>query len=479
MWSRLFHVREGELRRLAPFFFLYFVLFGAFSLADGLAMALFVSGVGAAELPTAYALTAVINLGVMAFYVMCAERLGSLRTFHWILGGAAAIFGVGWLGIAQYGEGTFFCGLLFAAREIGFALMLLHYGTFLLDYFSRDELNRVLPLIYSGGRVGGIVGGRVLEDGARLVGLFPLIGLFIGLCLVSAGLLSWATRRLRPHPEMFDAGADPGLKPTADETLEQQARVSFTAFLRYVWHAPLLFWTSIATLLFMVCRWTLNYQYNSFFSGYFETPVELAEFLGRYTQWALLGSLLVQTLIVNRLVAWFGLKVSHLLYGSLVLGGMFLGLAEMTLAVAIILRLLETELRFGLRNPIMQLITNKFSKSLRVRVRAWSFGVVLPLGTLATALLLQKIANPETAGAVPWLGVIAGVAHLAASVALVSSFREGRHEAKSEPTPPASSDERLGLVASVASPGIGRTHESIIRSRGPATLEGAREGPRP
>src|SRR5262249_1320495 len=142
MWSRLFHVREGELRRLAPFFFLYFVLFGAFSLADGLAMPLFVRGVGADDLPAAYALTTVIIIGVMPFYVMCAERLGSLRTFYWILGGTAAVFGVGWLGIAQYGEGTFFCGLLFAARETGFVLMLLHYGTFLLDYFSRDELSR-------------------------------------------------------------------------------------------------------------------------------------------------------------------------------------------------------------------------------------------------------------------------------------------------------------------------------------------------
>src|SRR5947207_1867066 len=145
MWNKLLHVREGELRRLAPFFFLYFVLFGAFSLADGLAMALFVRGVGAAQLPTAYALTALINLGVMALYVARAERLGSLRTFHWILGGAAGMFGLGWFGIVQFGEGPFTCGLLFAGREIGFGLMLLHYGTFLQDYFSRDELNRVLP----------------------------------------------------------------------------------------------------------------------------------------------------------------------------------------------------------------------------------------------------------------------------------------------------------------------------------------------
>ena len=426
MWNTLFHVRPGELRRLTPFFFLYFLLFGAFSLADGLAMALFLRGVGIAQLPTAYALTALVNLGVMALYVSGAERLGSLRTFHWILGGAAGVFALSWAGMAWMGETPLFCGLLFAGREIGFALMLLHYGTFLQDYFSRDELNRVLPLVYSGGRVGGIVGGRILEDGARLVGLFPLLGLFIGMCLAGAALLSLATRRLKPLDETTDLHRDPSVKPPSDQSVEDQARGSLAGFIRYVWHSPLLFWTTLGTLLFMVCRWTLNYQYGAFFSGYFDSPEALAEFLGRYTQWALFGSLLVQTLLVNRLVAWLGLKGAHLIYGTLVLGGMLLGLATMTLALAVILRLIETELRFGLRNPIMQLITNKFSRALRVRVRAWSFGVVIPLGTLATALMLQGLVQAQETALVAWLGVAAGSLHLAASIGLVGSFRENR-----------------------------------------------------
>src|SRR5262249_38226742 len=105
----------------------------------------------------------------------------------------------------------------------------------------------------------------------------------------------------------------------------------------------------------MVVRWFLNYENNRFFEGHFAHSAAVAEFLGRYTQVALLVSLGVQLLLVNRLVAWVGIRGAYLGYGTLVCAAALLALRPMTLATAVFARLLETELRFGLRNPLMQL----------------------------------------------------------------------------------------------------------------------------
>src|SRR5207247_10060363 len=96
-------------------------------------------------------------------YVLVAERLGSLRTFQVILGSSAALCAAVWCGVRYLDAGTWCYGVLFVVREVGYTLVLMHFGTYLQDYFSRDELNRVLPVVYAGGRVGGIAGGAALQ----------------------------------------------------------------------------------------------------------------------------------------------------------------------------------------------------------------------------------------------------------------------------------------------------------------------------
>src|SRR5262249_9542134 len=149
-----------------------------------------------------------------------------------------------------------------------------------------------------------------------------------------------------------------------------------------------------------------------------------AEFLGRYTQWSLLGALVVQVLVVNRLIAWAGLKGAYLIYSGLLVGGMLLCLGPMTLGLAVFARLIESELRFGLRNPITMLITNKFPRSLRARVRAWNLGSVTPLGTLVCSQALVHLTAGGATGWVPWVGGLFAGLYLLASFGLLGSFSE-------------------------------------------------------
>lgn len=423
MLRRILYLHEGELARLWPFFLLYLILFAAFSVADGVSQAWFVQLVGPSRLPLAYGFVAIANLIMMALYIPLAERVGAIGTFVAIIGGAILVFGAAWAWLSLEAGSLGWYGVLYAAREIGFTLMLMHFGTFLNDFFTRAELNRVLPLVYSGGRVGGIVGGAILHQLAEPLGLIHLLGLFVLLCVIALFVVILLARCMVhvQHPE--DHSSDAGVAGAGSE-LETRARSSFLAFLHYVWASPLLFWITVASVLFILCRWNLNFQYSHFFASYFDDEREMARFLGLYTQLALIGSLIVQVLIVNRLVAWLGLKGAHLIYGVLLAGSMTLCLGKMTLGLAVFARLMESELRFGLRNPIMQLITNKFAKGLRVRVRAWSLGMVIPLATLLSSLLLGMMLHWGEAAWIPWLGAACSAGHLLGSIALVRSFSE-------------------------------------------------------
>src|SRR5262249_5986736 len=187
---KLLFLQPGGLRRLLPFFGLYLLAFAALTLADGLSLALFVNRAGADRLPLAYGLTALANLLLIGLYLLVADRLGAVRLFQVILGGSAGAYLAAWAAVRFGGGGEGWYVLLFAGREITFTLVLMHFGTFVQAYFTRAEMNRVLPLIYAGGRVGGIAGGCLLQRLSGVLELTDLALVFAGLSAACMAVLS-------------------------------------------------------------------------------------------------------------------------------------------------------------------------------------------------------------------------------------------------------------------------------------------------
>ena len=428
----LLYLQPGELGRAWPFFGLYLMLFGAFSLADGLSLALFVEELGSEYLPRYYGITAGVNLVLIAVYVLVAERVGSLRMFEAILGAVLVVYLLAWLVLTHYQGKPEWYGALFVAREVAFTLVLMHFGTYLQKYFSRDELNRVLPTIYAGGRVGGIAGGAILQHLSASLGPLNLVPIFLGICLVCLIAMEVISRSVRSSITPEDDRSEPAAQAG---DLEGAARTSLGGFLRFVWASPLLFWTSVSSALFMTARWFLNYRYNVYFGEIFDGPTEMAAFLGRYTQIALILSLLIQLLVVNRLVARLGAGGAYLGYAGLVFVGSLVCIPTMTMATALFARFLETELRLGLRNPLMQMITNSFSRPLRLRVRAWTMGLLTPMGTGLASAVLGTLAYLGAGAWAGWFGGGVGLAFLLSAVGLQRGFEVGRPPARGEREP--------------------------------------------
>jgi ATP/ADP translocase len=435
------NVGDGELGKLLPFFGLYLLLFGALTLADGFTLALFVQRVGRDYLPLGYQSIGAANFALVAWYFFWADGIRSTRIFARIIVVTLAVFVLSWLGIRFFQHNHYWFGLLFVSREVAQTMVLLHFGTFLQDYFTRAEMSRVLPAIYAGGRVGGILGASLLEYLSPVVGLVNLALVVAGMLLGGLFVLARIRRsqRLSGGSQIVNLSDHANCNPqsaisdsrspsrtvqrqnnvVASDPREAAACATVTGFFRYVLTSPLLFWLTVTSMLFMICRWLLNFEYSAFFGEYFGNhALDMACFLGRYTQLALIVSLVLQLFVVSRLIDRFGLRITHVAYSVLMAAALILNLLPMTLGLAVFARFVETELRFGLRNPIMQLITNHFSKALRTRVRSWTMGVLTPVSTLLAAALLGGLVDLQLIWLIPALGAVLALVYLVGSIRL-------------------------------------------------------------
>jgi len=436
-WSQLLGLQPGELPRAAPFFAVYLLLFTALTIADGVAVSLFASRIGADRLPLWYSATAVLSLVMIGIYLTQATRQSGGRIFGWILGSIAFIFFASWL-TYQIQGGTLPLGMLFITREIALTMVLMHFGTFLQDYFLRNELNRILPIIYAGGRVGGIFGGGVLGWLAERLGTIQLIPLVVALLVAAWGAILWITRVIATCDEESELVASQTTMPPANSVAATAAvptspvvlsrLQSIQKFLSQVWVCPLLGWLTATTLLFIGCRWFLAYQYTSFFEVHFDNDVQLAAFLGRYTQYALFVSLILQLFVVNRMVGRLGVATTHTLYSVLVMIGLFGNLLIAGLPMAVASRFLESELRFGLRNPVNQMMVNRFSKKMRIVVRGWSLGWLIPVATLIASGMIAVLVRIGGPGAVAFGGMVLGIAFVVSAIGVGKAYNAFKSE---------------------------------------------------
>lgn len=407
-----------ELGRAWPFFIVYTLLFMALSIADAVSLSLFASRIGTERLPAVYSATALLSLVAVGLYLSRVTRTSAGTIFGWILGGTSVLFLAAWTVHGLYG-GTLAVGSLFITREVALTLVLMHFGTFLQDYFLRDEMNRILPVIYAGGRAGGMIGGGLVSQLAERIGTVNLVPIVVGLLVLAwigiGRIRTGIGRQIEPEEIASPTALDSEARPSVARSLR-----AFAAQLR---GSPLMIWLTVTTLLFVACRWFLAFQYTSFFESHFEDEAAFAGFLGRYTQIALLVSFLLQLFVVNRLVAWWGVPGTHLAYCLLVFGGLLGNLIWVGFPLAVASRFVENELRFGIRNPVNQMMVNRFSRKLRIVVRGWTLGWLIPVSTLMASGLISGLSRLGGPLPVAVGGCVLGVGLVAAAIRIRWAYR--------------------------------------------------------
>jgi ATP/ADP translocase len=408
MIERILYLQAGELKKLIPFFFFFFVLYSMLNIGDCISLSLFINRVGAQELPAYFGITSISIFLMMVLYLFMVEKQSNIKLFKYILIGSISLYFIGWFIYEYMGGGLWCFGLFLINKEVSYTIVIVHFGNFILDYFSRDQLNRVLPIIYSAGRLGGIAGSLALTQLVKYAGVLNLIFLYLFLGIICFMIITTIEK----------------MHYNREEEASRTSPVDMAMFFKFLITSSFLILVGLNTYLFIICRTFIYYDYNTFFSTYFSSEESMASFLGYYTAIALTISLFIQLLIVNRLVAYIGLKGSHLIYSILTLGAIVFTVLPMNIYFAVYCRFIENELRLGYRSSIMNLIGNKFAKNIRARSRAWTMGAIVPLGTLTGALLLGLFGKGDLIYLLPITSLIIAVMLLFASFEMYKYFDE-------------------------------------------------------
>ncbi|MCA9788229.1 MAG: hypothetical protein KC462_00575, partial [Cyanobacteria bacterium HKST-UBA05] len=187
----------------------------------------------------------------------------------------------------------------------------------------------------------------------------------------------------------------------------------------YMASNPLILWMSIATFLFIMCRWFVNYQYNHVFDAEFATTQAFGQNLSWITSGGLVLSLLLQVGGVTRLVKRFSLGPCFWAYHLVMMVMMAWLWLSPSLLIGVASRFFGNEIRLGFRNPLSLLITNQYPRQIRPKARTFSLGMVIPLGTLLASWILVMLTEMPVQNP---MGLIGAVACGFGVLLLVSTF---------------------------------------------------------
>jgi hypothetical protein len=401
----LFNLEPGEGPRLAYLWLLYLLFTAAMQVGDGVNQTLFLKRVGVQYLPIMFAVKACLDLGVAFIYVPLAARIGHRWTLTLALVLGCLGTAILWLPASMGHPFTY--PLLYGFIESLGTLLKIHWGVLLLDCFTREASRRTFPLVYTGSRLGAIVGGGVLTGLARRLGAPRLLlvssNLFFGAAALSFGL----GRLMRGAP-----GAVPGDDPIEARESAAGRIVHVRRGISLGFRLPLLRAIAISTALMVLCRYGLRYRYSAAFAEAFQ-EAELAAFYGFYMVLANTGSIVVQSVVTSRLLVRAGITTTNLIYAICILA-VYLGLGVWPgLLAAVLARLIESELKAAIKTPLSNLFYGAIPAGQRAAGRAFNLGLVVPISTVVTSLVL---ATPTGISAIPWWGTVLAVLYVAATL---------------------------------------------------------------
>ena len=387
--KRLFNVREEEFLVFAAFFFFYFLIGLQFSIGLSVSEALFLSHpkVGPGFLPYMYIFNALVIIVVSIVYTSFTDKLSIPSMFK-------AVF-------------AFFIGLIlvirlaitadFQAWGIPIALPFLHtlfvmftnmipnnFRAFYGLYLDVLQAKRLIPIILTGGRYGGIVGGFSIPLLVYVMGSVANL-LYFWVATIGASIFFIAAIQIRLFDQLIEKPDAPKKRATAKGAAKSKSGFSLMKANRYV--AAF----SLFSFLIILMRSFQDFQYSIIFRDVFQDKAQLASFLGLFTGIGSAVALMIQTFITPRLIRRMGLGTANLLYPLTSLVGLGAMIISPSFYSAIFLRFNNKNLQESIRNPINALLYNALPTNIRSRVGAFVAGQVVAIASILSGVILLII----------------------------------------------------------------------------------------
>jgi len=396
-WLRkLLNVRAGEGRRTALLYALYFLMVMGSVWGESASEALFIERVGLSSFSILFITEAVFTLVCTVLYTAFVDRLSHARLLAAIL----VVTGVSLL----------ITGLLLApGLPIAFYLFYLigrttrviftvHIWTYIGEYYDTRAARRLFPLIGSAGRVSGFLGGMAFPFVVRTVHAENIPYLWIGVLAVAA----WMCLSI---PRWVGHVAVSSAAPRKTGLVEH-----FRGGWQAIRSSSLLQLLALGAVTMTLLLALINVQANYVFSRTYRSADELGSLFGVLTGIANAIALPFQLFLLTRIVNRLGVGWTNLSYPVLTVTSYGLLTFFPFLPLAILGLFVRTAFRWGINNPVDNMLYNAVSRTVKGRARAFVNAMLVPLATFLAGAMLLPI--PRGGSLPTYLFVLGGVVGL-------------------------------------------------------------------
>jgi hypothetical protein len=415
---KLVGLPRAQWRRSLLLWLLLLLLTLASEVGSDTIKALFLNRIGSKALPPAFALEAALRLLATGVYFLLLRR----RSYARVMSATTVLYAgtlLTMLFLLQTDD-TVSLTLFFALEQMGFKLILLHWGVYIVDFFTVRESATAFPFVYSAQPLGSVIAGFILAwapveemSWMLLVSLAALIGALL-LYPTAHGARS-ESPRLRVHAPESDAPSP--------------WRVAWG----YVWRAPVVRYMALATVALVLVRSVAQVAGAYVLEQQFRTARGIGTFLGYYKVSSNVVVFALQALLSARLMRRFSPPRVNLSYSFLSLAAFGLLTALPGTASLVFSESVRNEWKSILKTPFSVMMYGTVADYARAPSRIAVFGVVVPLSAVLAALAMMAAQSAGVGGqymslaglvlAVPFIGVTL-LQNRAYKLALVDLLRD-------------------------------------------------------
>ena len=342
-------------------------------MAMAIANSLFVSHVGAGNLPLAFIAIGICSVPAYGLFSLAIDRYSRPKLFRYVLYGAIALV----LGLRLLISGqhylSYYVLLIFVFFQWDFQNNIL-YPSLLTDYFTTMEYKRYAPFIGIAQAIGTMLGGGLTIllsqylTTANLLLCLPLL-----LILTSAQLL---------YLENSQRSLDK-IKPQPKISILESGKSFRDLVTRY----PLALYLAASSFLLVIIYISSEFLWFNIYGQYFEEAT-LTKFLGLMRIIISVLQVIVLYGVTRPLLKWLGVAQMNPVYPVTTLFSLTGLLFNLNLFTAIGLHINGDALYKAINLPVHQLNYNAIPQEFIGRVRALSDGLIYAVGlTLAGVVL--------------------------------------------------------------------------------------------
>lgn len=274
---------------------------------------------------------------------------------------------------------------LWIIYQLLFYIWVIHWGTYIIDFYDTRSARRVFPLLGIARPAGTMMAGALYGFITYTLAFdTPQIVILWAVTLAIVGLLLWLTsRQVNPAEGAITSGSESTASTGAASTLREG--------LRYVFGSSFLRWMAFSALVVIAINTLTEYYTSTLFKEALINAPDPARAIGNATATldaiGNLAGLLIQLFIFGSIMKRFDLGMVNLIYPALVLlttGGL---VAAPGVIAAGLAYTNYTVLRRVFRDPAIALLYNGVPAQAKGRARAVINGLISPAGTLIAAAL--------------------------------------------------------------------------------------------